>query len=487
VNNTGQVAEFDLFGPAGLIATVPEIGNGSVYTPELQDLSSYSGVTELVIYDITDGAGIGWGDFSFVQNGAPAEIDFNSLPQGGITGVVVTNQFPSATFCALAASTTDSSAAPKCGGLMVAFGDSYAAGEGDPASAGLTGASCSDSPSAAYCGYDSGNWTDSADAYPNVLAGQLGDSVDNFAISGACASTSASNTTYLPNCGPSRPSVLEGELVSAAALDLQPSLVTLTVGGNDVNFESCFTDALGVPDINGMPCSDSRDAFVQIKSNVIKVLKEINQLYPGVPIVVTKYADPLPTAFSNSNPGSLCSQDALIYAAYEGYVKRKVLSAIATYASNDQDGAGITYLNSAYGKAQSITNGLDNALNAAVTSAANSGVNAHAVALDFTSHDLCQDYPGGNVGWLLAPSVTVSAHALGITKTYSYVASDTCAYADGGCSQIAPKTIRGSYLGIKYKLTFSANINDLPHPTIAGQQAIAAQLMPEVTTLLGTG
>jgi lysophospholipase L1-like esterase len=490
VNDTGQVAEFDLFGPSGLIATVPEIGNASGTTSELQDLSSYSNVTELVIYDITDGGGIGWGDFSFIQNGAPTEIDFNTLPQGGITGVVVTNQFPSATFCALAASTTDSSVAPKCGGLIAAFGDSYAAGEGDPAPGGLTGASCSTSPSAAYCGYDSGNWTDSTDAYPNVLAGQLGDSVDNFAISGACASTFASNTTHLPNCGSTRPSVLgsKGELASAATLNLHPSLVTLTIGGNDVNFESCFTNVFGVPAINGAPCSDSTDAIAQIQSNVTKVLKKINQLYPGVPIVVTEYADPLPKVFSGKNPNSLCSQHALIYAAYEGAVLGKVKSAIATWVSNDHDGAGIKYLNSAYSKAQSITQALGNALNAAVTTAVSSGVNAHAVALNFASHGLCQDYPGGNAGWLLAPSVKLVVHTLGVVnKTYSYVASDTCAYADGGCSQFGPKIVSGSYLGIKYKLTLSANINDLPHPTIAGQQAIASQLMPEVTTLLGTG
>lgn len=372
------------------------------------------------------------------------------------------------------------------GGLVVAFGDSYAAGEGDPAPAGLSGANCSASPPAAYCGHDSGKWTDSKDAYPNVLAGQLGDSVDNFAISGACASTSASNTTHLPNCGSTRPSVLEGELPSAAKLNLHPSVVTLTIGGNDVNFESCFTDVFGVPAINGMPCSDSTDAIAQIKSNVTKVLKKINQMYPGVPIVVTEYADPLPKAFSGKNPDSLCSQNALIYAAYEGAVLHKIKSAIATWASNDHDGAGIKYLNSAYSKAQSITQTLGNALNAAVTAASSSGVNAHAVTLNFASHGLCQDYPGGNTGWLLAPSVKLLVHTLGVVnKTYSYVASDTCAYADGGCSQFGPQIIRGSYLGVSYKLTFSANINDLPHPTIAGQQAIASQLMPEVTTLLG--
>jgi hypothetical protein len=107
VNDTGQVADFDLWGQNGLIATVPEVGNASGFNAERQDLTSYKGVTALVIYNITDGGGIGWNNFKFVQAGKKTTINFNALPQDGITGIVVTNQFPSADFTASAASTTD--------------------------------------------------------------------------------------------------------------------------------------------------------------------------------------------------------------------------------------------------------------------------------------------------------------------------------------------------------------------------------------------
>ena len=107
VDDTGQVADFDVWGQKGLIATVPETGNAGGENAEQQDLRSYQGITALVIYNISDPGGIGWNNFEFEQAGKSTTINFNALPQGGETGIVVTNQFPSADFTASVASTTD--------------------------------------------------------------------------------------------------------------------------------------------------------------------------------------------------------------------------------------------------------------------------------------------------------------------------------------------------------------------------------------------
>src|SRR5439155_21062084 len=40
-------------------------GRASALNPELQDLTSYSNITSIRIYNITDGGGIGWDDFIF--------------------------------------------------------------------------------------------------------------------------------------------------------------------------------------------------------------------------------------------------------------------------------------------------------------------------------------------------------------------------------------------------------------------------------------
>jgi hypothetical protein len=74
VNDTGQVAEVEVFGASGLVATVPIIGGAGGYTAQPVDLSAYNDVTSIDITDITDPAGIGWTNFSFTQACTSAEL-----------------------------------------------------------------------------------------------------------------------------------------------------------------------------------------------------------------------------------------------------------------------------------------------------------------------------------------------------------------------------------------------------------------------------
>lgn len=67
VNDTGQVALVDVYNANGLEAAVPIMGDAGVYTAQLVDLSIFTDVTSIDITDISDAAGIGWTDFSFVQ------------------------------------------------------------------------------------------------------------------------------------------------------------------------------------------------------------------------------------------------------------------------------------------------------------------------------------------------------------------------------------------------------------------------------------
>lgn len=65
VNNTGQVAEVDVYAASGLLAAIPITGDAGVFNAQLVDLSAYKDVTRIDITDITDGGGIGWTNFSF--------------------------------------------------------------------------------------------------------------------------------------------------------------------------------------------------------------------------------------------------------------------------------------------------------------------------------------------------------------------------------------------------------------------------------------
>ncbi|HZE56287.1 MAG TPA: hypothetical protein VE031_00385 [Chthoniobacterales bacterium] len=65
INDSGLVAQVDVFQAGGSTATVDVIGHASVLNPELVDLRQFTNVTKIVIRSITDRDGIGWDDFIF--------------------------------------------------------------------------------------------------------------------------------------------------------------------------------------------------------------------------------------------------------------------------------------------------------------------------------------------------------------------------------------------------------------------------------------
>ncbi len=293
--------------------------------------------------------------------------------------------------------------------LVVAFGDSVSAGEGNAVPPGLSRKSCSASPPAPYCGYAKGEWTDSPDAYPAVLGSQLGWAVDNFSISGACASTG------LPNCGDKAKTVLYGELPPAQKLDLHPSLVTLTVGGNDLAFAGCFAGLIGVQ--ISTPCSNTEADLSELQKNVEAVLSQINQMYPAVPITLTEYYDPLPPAYnSTTDANSICSTIALLYAVKQFIQDHDTAGAAKTLATNDIGSGGAQYYDNLFSTAASVENQLNQALAMAAADSEKNGVNVTPVPLNFSGHDFCQDYPGGNGGWIFGPGVPVASAAYGISR-----------------------------------------------------------------------
>lgn len=66
VNNTGKVADINVFVGGQKMTTVDLIGVGLQNTPVVVDLSSFTNVTRIEITNVTDNAGIGTDDYSFV-------------------------------------------------------------------------------------------------------------------------------------------------------------------------------------------------------------------------------------------------------------------------------------------------------------------------------------------------------------------------------------------------------------------------------------
>jgi hypothetical protein len=68
---SANVAQVDVFVAGAFDSTITIAGNKEGLNPRLVDLSAFSGVTRIRIYNISDGGGIGWDTFTYATGAAP--------------------------------------------------------------------------------------------------------------------------------------------------------------------------------------------------------------------------------------------------------------------------------------------------------------------------------------------------------------------------------------------------------------------------------
>ena len=365
---------------------------------------------------------------------------------------------------------------------IVAFGDSIAAGEGNTLPSGVDAAH-------AYQGYSNSTWTDSPDAYPAVLAKKTGARVYNFAVSGACAESYPCTSGNHVVLNPDNPDDISTQLGQAATLDLHPKLVTLTIGANDVNFKDCTLGQLGLMGYptTQKPCVGKtfQSTLQSLQGNVVAVLQKIRDLYPDASIGLSLYFNPVPAGLV-TNANSVCSQDnASALHLLSKWVKNRSI-AKSDLAPFVIPGVGLggdtikneqTELASFHSGAETIVNSLNLTLSRAAASV--SGVTT--VTMDINGHGLCEDYPGGNGGYIYGPRIMVSALATSgsiFYKSYNrdFVPSDKCVAYNNGCKSLGfQNTGKWSYGLIKGDWSYAVviGINDLPHLTQSGQSHAA--------------
>ena len=150
-----------------------------------------------------------------------------------------------------------------------------------------------DSIAAGYGLGPSSGFGDNPGAYPAVLAKTLGVPVQNFAVEGSCASKAEDD------CG-DRTDVA-GQL-ALVPQGFTPTVITLTVGADDINFSGCFKFILQKNDL-GMtnpddPCSKEKlnNHLSAFESNLAADLDAISAKYPGASILMMDYYNPFPPA-----------------------------------------------------------------------------------------------------------------------------------------------------------------------------------------------
>jgi hypothetical protein len=215
-------------------------------------------------------------------------------------------------------------------------------------------------------------------------------------------------------------------------------------------------------------------------------LADLAAAFPGVPVLLTNYYNPMPLPVTSSN--AVCSLTGpvalaiVLQASIPLSDKLAVLSAAIPGTPHHQDflNGEVLIQNALYTRGATAVGALNSSINNAARSAKNK---VTPVPLNFSGHDMCQN---GTTTWVFGPNLHVS-----VTWTPALLPSQTvslgfgpfpsvCPYIDTNLDMTHDKTIpfgpiTGRSLGIWHDLL---STNCMPHPTAAGQQAIANALYP---------
>ena len=336
-------------------------------------------------------------------------------------------------------------------GSVLAFGDSIAAGYGLGPSEGFP---------------------DNPGAYSAILAQKLGYDSRNYAVEGVCAGT-----------GNGCPAHSVDWQIQQVPAGYTPSLITLTVGADDINFGGCFQSIIEDGDelmkLPADPCNPATlsQHLAAFKGKLANDLKILAGKYPGVPIQVMDYYNPFPAAPAASQPACLFSDVAALF--YEHAQKGWLNTAKTFVFHHDQfSNDARTVQGLLFKDAQTVLS----QLNAAVNSTANGFAKVVSTS-DFAGHDICAH----GTEWVFSPTFAVDASL----KVGPFSGTN---HLPVGGDEVCPDPVSpvdnnfkisvsfdSKFLHVSGSLSIAGGLNCLPHPTIAGQTAIADDFLSQGT------
>jgi lysophospholipase L1-like esterase len=338
---------------------------------------------------------------------------------------------------------------------LFAFGDSISAGEGVGTASGFP---------------------DNASAYPALVAAHRGLQPFNFSVSGATSSTVLG--VQLP----------QAEQYVAHHRAVQPRLITLTIGANDIDFVDCLQSiGLGILGADKAdPCSGATfDAHIAtLRTNIAAIVARVQRDFPGVPIAVTQYFDMFPAA-PTAQKSSVCSLMPYLWALHEAE-QGHLVSLGWSIVNRSFDDKVAAFQGQLHDHALAVLHTLNDTIASSVGSAAT------IVPLDFTGHDFCADYPGAGSGWIFAPAAGghIEVHWAGLSRTrdFAFLPTDTCVpqQPGPGCNVVAPihtsgtKSFREALQRVTVDYRFDIALNAFPHLTPAGNAHVASVITSAV-------
>ena len=306
-----------------------------------------------------------------------------------------------------------------------------------------------------------GYGTDSPSAYPVLLAQKIGVPVRDYAVEGACTVDNLA-------VGCDKKSVADQLAEVEKDTSFTPSLITLDVGANDINFSGCIQYIFGNSDYTAAnpadPCYGPtlQAKLAALQANLHSDLSRITAAYPHATVLVMDYYNPFPgpaqaacTLFDGLNLVSWYHKYGSWLTVLQNYFGDT--AQFNAQVSANQSTTAAT--------AQGIIDGLNGAINAAAA-----GLATVITTGDFAGHDICQLSPQ----WLFSPKLLVELSWHGHSATFPLTGGQYCQYPNANELALDQKL---KYTFVDTPVGASASIiptvNCMPHPTVAGQQAIA--------------
>jgi len=355
---------------------------------------------------------------------------------------------------------------------ILALGDSVAAGYG--------------------LGYAPGNFNPPAGAFPSVAYSYSADIADrlhmpylNLAEPGACAAADDAPAPRPGSCQDPAPvsAQIDASVGSLAQLNETPALITLTVGADSIEFSECLTAYLeGKRNTAADPCSAANLTrnLTQLGSSLRGDLDKLHRLYPAVPVVVTDYYDPVPPPIKVGQPTCGIAGALLASDLYDQYLHNRVglLARVASWGpppTRIPPAEFVRAQNQFSAFASHITGQLDQAISLAAADGTD-----RLTRISFAGHDMCA---GKAQAWVFGPALRagISVHVPpGIPFGHWFFFGYDVPASPATCQfPIVDPKLPSFDVGQStnaIRLQLSGSVNCMPHPTLAGQSAIADQI-----------